>query len=53
MKVEIDTNKDSYEVWKLTQKLVENVYMRTKIVRPLEVKPGGKEEGTILLKRII
>ena len=47
MKVEIDTDKDPYEVWKGAQKLVEMAYRDTKSVRPLEAKPGGKEEGTL------
>lgn len=46
MKVEIDTNKDSYEVWQKAQKLIESLYNEP--VHPLVVKSGGKEPGTVL-----
>lgn len=41
MKIEIDTNKDSYDIWKEMQKLVESAYREP--VRKLIVTPGGKK----------
>ena len=43
MKIEIDTNTDTYESWQKAQKLIESIYLEP--VRPLVVKPGGKEPG--------
>jgi hypothetical protein len=50
MKIEIDTNKDSYEQWEKIQKLIESAYHNKPIrpVRKLVVKPGGKEDGAPL-----
>lgn len=44
MKIEIDTNKDSYDMWKKIQILVERVYCQP--AERLVVKPGGKVQGT-------
>ena len=45
MKIEIDTDKDSYIAWRKAQKLIESLYNEP--VRPLVAKPGGKAPGTI------
>ena len=44
MKIEIDTDTDSYTMWKKMQKLVEAAYREP--VNPLGARPGGKEPGT-------
>ena len=46
MKIEIDTNKDSYESWKKAKELIESLYCTKETVQPLNVEPGGKESGT-------
>lgn len=46
MKIEIDTNKDSYDLWKKIQKLVESDYCQP--AQASIAKPGGKEEGAPL-----
>lgn len=43
MKIEIATNTDSYKTWRNAQKLIESSYNEP--IRPLIVKPGGKEPG--------
>ena len=48
MKIEINTDTDSYIVWKKIQKLVEAAYREP--VNFLSVGPGGKEPGTIKLR---
>lgn len=47
MKIEIDTDKDSYKVWLKAQKLIELLYNEPR--RPL--KPDNKESDTIKLRR--
>ena len=50
MKVEINTDTDSYEIWKKIQKLVEAAYREP--ANRLKVGPGGKEPGAIIAKII-
>lgn len=51
MKIEIDTNTDSYETWQKAQKLIESLYHEP--VRPLVAKPGGKAPGCVKSRRNI
>ena len=44
MKIEIDTDTDSYAIWKKIEKLVEAAYRE--LVHSLSIRPGGKESGT-------
>ena len=48
MKIEIDTNKDSYDMWKKIQKLIESDYCQP--AQKLIAKPGRKEDGAPLRK---
>jgi hypothetical protein len=43
MKIEINTNVDSYETWQKVKKLIEALYLEHAL--PLVAKPGDKEHG--------
>jgi len=48
MKIEIDTDTDSYAIWKKVRKLVEEAYQEP--VNKLRMGLGEKESGTIKLR---
>ena len=48
MKIEINTDTDSYIMWKKIQKCVEAAYRDP--VNSLSVGPGGRKPGTINLR---